>query len=167
MTESSSSCLFSRRTIARAFQQHGLAAEVAAVDAMRNDILSREEEYPPQQVLEELLRELRERTLSTNTSISSSSRSKIVSADLLAQVVADWTRSGKDAADEALQLVDAFSMPRLHYDSMRQQFSLMVNEKHSLFGAATDKVRVMIQHEILVMVHSSHFVAFLSNGGKL
>lgn len=64
---------------------------------------------------------------------------------LLADVVADLSRDGGDVTEEALQLLDAFSTPRLSYDSMRKQFTLLTDrvEKRSLHGEAIHKVRTL------------------------
>lgn len=127
----------SRRRVARTFKMRGLALQASALDAMMN-VLSRESKDRGDEVLQAIVDEIRERMVS-----SSASRAQfIVTKNVLADVVADMSRSSSDVADEALQLLDAFDTPRLAFDSTRKQFSLLTDamESRSLYGEATDKV---------------------------
>lgn len=68
----------------------------------------------------------------------------IVTASLLGEAVANLSRSGRDAYDESVQLLDAFRTPRLCYDPMRKNFELVLDKTSSLHGEAIDKVCVNI-----------------------
>ena len=68
---------------------------------------------------------------------------------LLEEVVAELSRNGRDVTEEALQLLNAYQMPRLEYDSMRKTFTL-VNSKKSLIGEASDKVDMFAQRYALI-----------------
>lgn len=123
----------SRRRVIRAFKMRGLALQSAALDAMMN-VLQRESSRSDE-ILQVILDEIRERILS-----APSHQQPIVTESLLAQVVADMSRDGRDVQEEALQLLDAYETPRLDFDTMRKQFTLITEEKRSFFGTAADKV---------------------------
>lgn len=124
----------SRRQVIRAFKMRGLALQSAALEAMMN-VLQRESSRSDE-VLLAILDEIRERILS-----APSYQQPIVTESLLAQVVADMSRDGRDVQEEALQLLDAYETPRLYFDTMRKQFTLIADEeKRSFFGVAADKV---------------------------
>lgn len=118
----------SRRRVIRAFKMHGLALQAPALEAMMN-VLQRENSS--QEVLDAILDEIRDRRL----------QQPVVTEALLADVVADMSRDGRDVQEEALQLLDAYDTPRLDFDTMRKQFSLVDNPNRSFFGEANDKVR--------------------------
>jgi hypothetical protein len=122
-----------RRQVTRAFKVRGLTLQASALDGMMS-VLAMETDSGAEDVLRAILEEVRERTLSSSQ--------KIITKKLLADVVADMSRNAKDVIDEALQLLDAFETPRLHYDTTRKQFTLMTErkEKRSLFGEPEDKV---------------------------
>lgn len=124
----------SRRKVIRAFKMRGLALQSSALDAMMN-VLQRESSRSDD-VLHAILDEIRERILSAR------SQQPIVTKTFLADVVADMSRDGRDVHEEALQLLNAYDTPRLEFDTMRKQFSLLTKdeEPRSFFGEATDKV---------------------------
>ena len=129
----------------------GLAVQAGALDAMLN-VLSRESSQSSQDVLTAVLDEIKERLMQSDRGGGKGGRGGggggggqqlVVTKSLLADVVADLSRDGGDVTEEALQLLDAFSTPRLSYDSMRKQFTLLTDrmEKRSLHGEAIHKVR--------------------------
>jgi DNA polymerases epsilon N terminal len=124
--------IITRRSVTRAFKVRGLTLQAAALDGMMS-VLAKEKK---DDVLKAVLDALREHTL------TSASSQKVITKELLATVVADLSRNAKDVNDEALQLLNAFETPRLHYDTTRKQFTLMTHgkEKRSLFGDPDDKV---------------------------
>ena len=65
----------------------------------------------------------------------------VVTPSMLGEVVADLSRTGRDAYDESVQLLDAFRTPRLAYDPMRRTFELIDPKSSLLDGEAVDKVR--------------------------
>lgn len=117
-----------RRRVTRNFKTRGLTLQASALEGIMS-VLNREEN-DVEAVLSAILEGCKERAGNT----------PLVTTDLLAAVVADLTRDAKDVNDEAMQLLNAFATPRLHYDAMRKQFSLKTDDKRSLFGEATDKV---------------------------
>lgn len=117
-----------RRQVVRTFKMRGLALQAAALDAMMN-VLQRE--HSTNDVLTAILDELGERRL----------QQPIVTEELLAHIVADMSRDGRDVHEEALQLLDAYDTPCLTYDTMRKQFSLVRHQNRSYFGKGDDKVR--------------------------
>ena len=119
----------SRRQVIRAFKVRGLALQAPALEAMMN-VLQREQVASNNEVLQAILDEIRDRRLPQ----------PIVTESLLAEVVADMSRNGRDVHEEALQLIDASDTPRLDYDTMRKQFSLIDDKNLSVFGEANDKV---------------------------
>jgi hypothetical protein len=123
-----------RRQVIRAFKMRGLSLQSSALDAMMN-VLQRESSRS-NDVLQVILDEIRERILSAR------SQHPIVTKTLLADVVADMSRDGRDVHEEALQLLDAYDTPRLEFDTMRKQFSLLTQEDgpRSFFGDASQKV---------------------------
>lgn len=123
----------SRRRVVREFKARGLALQAPALEALLN-VLSRE--HSSQEVLQAIVDEVRQRKL----------QQPIVTEALLADVVADMSRDGRDVHEEALQLLDAYDTPRLTYDTMRKQFSLINNDNGSVFGDANDKVRILVVH---------------------
>lgn len=150
----------SRRRVQRAFKMRGLAVQAGALDAMLN-VLSRESSQSSQEVLTAVLDEIKERLMQSDRGGGGKGgrggggggssagggggggQQLVVTKSLLADVVADLSRDGGDVTEEALQLLDAFSTPRLSYDSMRKQFTLLTDrmEKRSLHGEAIHKVR--------------------------
>ena len=149
----------SRRRVQRAFKMRGLAVQAGALDAMLN-VLSREASQSSQEVLTAVLDEIKERLMQSDRGGGKGGggggggrgsgsgggggggQQLVVTKSLLADVVADLSRDGGDVTEEALQLLDAFSTPRLSYDSMRKQFTLLTDrmEKRSLHGEAIHKV---------------------------
>jgi hypothetical protein len=71
----------------------------------------------------------------------SGSSQVVVTPSMLGEVVADLSRTGRDAYDESVQLLDAFRTPRLAYDPMRRTFELIDPKSSLLDGEAVDKVR--------------------------
>ena len=145
----------SRRRVQRAFKMRGLAVQTGALDAMLN-VLSRESSQSSQEVLTAVLDEIKERLMQSDrggrggrggggAGGGGGGQQLVVTKSLLADVVADLSRDGGDVTEEALQLLDAFSTPRLSYDSMRKQFTLLTDrmEKRSLHGEAIHKVRAL------------------------
>ena len=151
----------SRRRVQRAFKMRGLAVQAGALDAMLN-VLSREASQSSQEVLTAVLDEIKERLMQSDRGggkgggggggrgggaggSGGGGQQLVVTKSLLADVVADLSRDGGDVTEEALQLLDAFSTPRLSYDSMRKHFTLLTDrmEKRSLHGEAIHKVRAM------------------------
>ena len=148
----------SRRRVQRAFKMRGLAVQAGALDAMLN-VLSREASQSSQEVLTAVLDEIKERLMQSDrgggkgggggrgsgSGGGGGGQQLVVTKSLLADVVADLSRDGGDVTEEALQLLDAFSTPRLSYDSMRKQFTLLTDrmEQRSLHGEAIHKVRAM------------------------
>ena len=120
----------SRRQVVRSFKMRGLALQASACDAVMN-VLDREQQAK-HDVLNALLDELCER------------RQPVITQELLASVVADLSRDGRDVHEEALQLLHAYDTPRLDYDTMRKQFTLVNEQERSFFGEANDKVRFLI-----------------------
>jgi hypothetical protein len=129
----------SRRQVIRAFKMRGLSLQSSALDAMMN-VLQRESSRS-NDVLQAILDEIRERILSAR------SQQPIVTKGLLADVVADMSRDGRDVHEEALQLLDAYNTPRLEFDAMRKQFSLLTrdNEPRSFLGDANQKVSQQVR----------------------
>ena len=136
----------SRRKVIRAFKMRGLALQSSALDAMMN-VLQRESSRSDD-VLQALLDEIKERVLSAH------SQQSIVTKTFLADVVADMSRDGRDVHEEALQLLNAYDTPRLEFDTMRKQFSLLTEdeESRSFFGEATDKV----SQQVMCTISRSH-----------
>lgn len=138
-----------RRRVARAFKMRGLAVQASALDAVLN-VLRRESSTNAPETLHMILDEIKERMMSTPS--SSQSSQLVVTKRLLSDVVADMSRDGGDFTDEAVQLLDAFQTPRLSYDTMRKQFTLMTekSESRSLFGEAVHKVDMYAQRYGLI-----------------
>jgi DNA polymerase epsilon subunit 2 len=119
-----------RRRVTRAFKLRGLTLQASALEALM-EVIVREDTYSDQfEALQAILEASKERCGSE----------RIVSTDILSQVVSELSRNAKDVNDEAVQLLNAFEMPRLSYDTMRKHFQLELDEKRSLFGEATHKV---------------------------
>mmetsp|Transcript_8307 Transcript_8307/g.12741 ORF Transcript_8307/g.12741 Transcript_8307/m.12741 type:complete len:600 (-) Transcript_8307:190-1989(-) len=134
-----------RRKVARAFKMRGLAVQASALDAMMN-VLRRESPSACHEILQAVLDEIRERSSSKN-----SRNNMVVTKRLLAQVVADMSRDAKDLTEESLQLLDAFDTPRLNYDTMRKQWTLLLQEeRRSLLAEAHHKPDMFAQRYALV-----------------
>ena len=122
------------RRVVRIFKGRGLILQAAALEGIMS-VLKREsnkENNDAETVLTFIVERCKELC---------SQSSPLVTVDLLASVVADLSRNANDVNEEAMQLLNAFETPRLHFDAMRKQFALKVHEERSLFGQATDKVR--------------------------
>jgi hypothetical protein len=120
---------FPRRRVTRAFQARGMTLQASALDAVMN-VLRREEDR--MMMLKAIVDACKDNSLAN---------AGIVTTDILASVIVDLTRNSKDIMDEAFQILNAFETPRLHFDTMRKQFSLRRNDNKSFFGKAADKVR--------------------------
>lgn len=124
------------------------------------NVLRRESPRDAEEVLHSILDEIKERMMASGehrgaAALSSSSSSRlVVTKKLLSDVVADLSRDEGDVTDEAMQLLDAFDMPRLKFDPMRKQFTLLsetMEEKgRSLHGEAVDKVEMFAQRYALI-----------------
>ena len=141
-----------RKRIARIFKMRGLSIQSSALDALLN-VLAREKQSggpsssssssSNNDTLFAIIDEIKDR-INAQSSSSSTATDNIVTTSLLEHVVAELSRDAKDVTDEAVQLLDAFSMPQLEFDTMRKQFSLTVDNgmgsKGGLYGEAVDKV---------------------------
>lgn len=150
MTAATKSQFQNRRKIARAFKMRGLAVQPSALDAMMN-VLRREAPHKAQETLQSILDEIKERMMSSAG--DSQSSQLVVTKRFLSAVVADMSRNGGDFTEEAVQLLDAFQTPRLSYDSMRKQFTLITDsiESRSLFADAVHKVDMYAQRYGLIL----------------
>jgi DNA polymerase epsilon subunit 2 len=125
-----------RKRTTRIFKSRGLTIQSSALDALLN-VLSREANNNSDEALSAIISEIKLRN------------AKVVNLSLLEEVVAELSRNGRDVTEEALQLLNAYAMPRLEYDSMRRTFSL-IQSKKSLIGEASDKVDMFAQRYSLI-----------------
>jgi len=123
-----------RNRIQRAFKMRGLSIRLDACDAVLN-VLQRQED--PQQALNVLLNALKEHMATNNIA---SIGAAVVTKQLLSVVVSELSKDSQDIMAESVQLLGAFETPRLFYDSMRKEFTLLSNEERSLHSEAVDKV---------------------------
>jgi hypothetical protein len=121
---------FPRRRVTRSFQARGMTLQASALEAVMN-VLRREEDCMG--VLKDIVEACKENSIGN---------AGIVTTEVLAAVIVDLTRNSKDIMDEAFQILNAYETPRLHYDTMRKQFTLQRNDDKSFFGEASDKVRL-------------------------
>jgi len=152
-----------RKRIARIFRMRGLAVQSSALDALLN-VLVREREAKKKtmtktknaggdvvvddnETLYAIIDEIKERMVHGQRrgggggSCRNNSSQVVVTPSMLGEVVADLSRTGRDAYDESVQLLDAFRTPRLAYDPMRRTFELIDPKSSLLNGEAVDKVR--------------------------
>lgn len=129
----------SRRGVTRTFKMRGLTLQAPALEALMS-VLERESEQQDV-VLKALLDATRERLASNG---------RIVTKELLADIVSELSKDASDILDEALELLDAFDTPRLAFDPMRKQFRLIKLEERSLFGEAKHKVAMFAQRYALI-----------------
>lgn len=126
-----------RKRTTRIFKSRGLTIQSSALDALLN-VLSREDQaHNSDDALNAIISEIKLRN------------AKVVNVSLLEEVVAELSRNGRDVTEEALQLLNAYQMPRLEFDSMRKTFTL-VSSKKSLIGEASDKVDMFAQRYALM-----------------
>jgi hypothetical protein len=141
----------------------GLAVQSSALDALLN-VLAREREAKKKtmtktknaggdvvvddnETLYAIIDEIKERMVHGQRrgggggSCRNNSSQVVVTPSMLGEVVADLSRTGRDAYDESVQLLDAFRTPRLAYDPMRRTFELIDPKSSLLNGEAVDKVR--------------------------
>ena len=129
-----------RKRIARIFKMRGLSIQATALDALLN-VLRRESsssDHSTDETLFAIIDEVKDRM------IQGGRGSNVVTTSLLEEVVAEMSRDARELTEDAVQMLDAFKTPRLEFDTMRKQFSLVGygNEKRSLYGEAVDKVCV-------------------------
>mmetsp|Transcript_456 Transcript_456/g.669 ORF Transcript_456/g.669 Transcript_456/m.669 type:complete len:530 (+) Transcript_456:135-1724(+) len=129
--------VINRRRVTRSFKTRGLTLHASALEGVIS-VLTRENPKEAEVILRAIVEACKQRG------------GRIVTQDLLANVVSDLTRDAKDVNDESMQLLNAFETPRLQYDSMRKQFSLHVEGSASLFGEANDKVDMFAQRFALI-----------------
>ena len=144
---------------------HGLSLQASALDTLL-DVVQREAEVgrtkaDVNDVIFNIIDEIKDRRIqggsSSNTNggggrgrgggdggraAGGGGMGNIVTSSLLEDVVADFRRDAKDVTDEAVQLLDAFHMPRLDFDRMRKNFTLIPygKEERTLYGKAVSKV---------------------------
>jgi len=137
-----------RKRLTRIFKMHGLSIQASALDTLL-DVVQREAEVGRNKadvnnVIFNIIDEIKDRRIQGGNGSGgrSSSVGNIVTSALLEDVVADFRRDAKDVSDEAVQLLDAFHMPRLDFDRMRKNFSLVSfgKEERTLYGEAVAKV---------------------------
>lgn len=140
-----------KRKITRAFKIRGLSVQASALDAILN-VLRREPARSIDTVLQNVIDEVRDKMM-TISSLSTSLQ-LVVTEEILSEVVAEMSRDADDVTKEALQLLNALDTPRLAYNGMRKQFSLLDEEaeidKRSIFGDAVHKVDMFLQRYLLV-----------------
>lgn len=139
---------------------HGLSLQASALDTLL-DVVQREAELgrtkaDVNDVIFNIIDEIKDRRIQGGSSSSNTNgggsrdnggragggMGNIVTSSLLEDVVADFRRDAKDVTDEAVQLLDAFHMPRLDFDRMRKNFTLIPygKEERTLYGKAVSKV---------------------------
>lgn len=139
---------------------HGLSLQASALDTLL-DVVQREAEVgrtkaDVNDVIFNIIDEIKDRRIQGGSSSSNTNgggsrdnggragggMGNIVTSSLLEDVVADFRRDAKDVTDEAVQLLDAFHMPRLDFDRMRKNFTLIPygKEERTLYGKAVSKV---------------------------
>jgi DNA polymerase epsilon subunit 2 len=140
----------SRKRVQRAFQMNGLTLRVDACDGVLN-VLKREDH--PVEALQDLIENIKAHmSQHHNTSATSNTSAGIVTQELLQVVVSELSHDAQDIMSESIQLLNALETPRLNYDAMRKEFTLLKDneEKRSLFGQAEDKPSMFIQRLALV-----------------
>ncbi|KAL7535352.1 hypothetical protein ACHAXR_006435 [Thalassiosira sp. AJA248-18] len=151
-----------RKRIARIFKMRGLSIQSTALDALLN-VLAREKSSSSSSssssrpnnsndTLFAIIDEVKERmNQSSHSTTNRQGSNNIVTTSLLETVVAELSRDAKDVTEEAVQLLDAFRMPRLEFDAMRKQFSLVdFGNKGTVYGEAVDKVDMFAQRYALI-----------------
>lgn len=113
------SAILNRRHVQRAFQIRGLSIRSDACDAVIN-VLRRQEETA--EALQQLIRSVKDYIL------RNSAATTIVTKEILTVVVSELSKDSQDILDESIQLLGAFETPRLMYDSMRKEFTLLRKE---------------------------------------
>eukprot|EP00986_Skeletonema_menzelii_P013832 scaffold8470_cov118-Skeletonema_menzelii.AAC.6 len=147
-----------RKRLTRIFKMHGLSLQASALDTLC-DVVQREAEVGRNKadvnnVIFNIIDEIKDRRIQGGNGSGgrSSSMGNIVTSALLEDVVADFRRDAKDVSDDAVQLLDAFHMPRLDFDRMRKNFSLVPfgKEERELYGEAVAKVDMFNQRYALI-----------------
>lgn len=146
-----------RKRIARIFKMRGLAVQSSALDALLN-VLRREKaaasssaaaaRRAENETLLAIIDEIKDRMVADGRGTAAN----VVTTAQLEDVVAELSRDAKDVTDEAVQLLDAWSTPRLAFDTMRKQFGLVKcgTAPRSLYGEAVDKVDMFGQRYALI-----------------
>jgi len=147
-----------RKRLTRIFKMHGLSLQASALDTLL-DVVQREAEVGRKKadvnnVIFNIIDEIKDRRIQGGNGSGgrSSSVGNIVTSALLEDVVSDFRRDSKDVSDDAVQLLDAFHMPRLDFDRMRKNFSLVPfgKEERTLYGEAVAKVDMFNQRYALI-----------------
>lgn len=136
-----------RKRAARAFRMRGLSVQSSALDALLNVL--RREGSGGDDALFAIIDEVKDRMLQGGWGAPTG----VVTTSMLEEVVAELSRDGRDVADEAVQLLDAFKTPKLEFDPMRKHFRLAKGGRRSLCGAAVDKVRLLPLRSDIVIRH--------------
>lgn len=157
---------------------HGLSLQASALDTLL-DVVQREAEVgrtkaDVNDVIFNIIDEIKDRRIQGGSSSSNTNdgggrgggdggraggggggMGNIVTSSLLEDVVADFRRDAKDVTDEAVQLLDAFHMPRLDFDRMRKNFSLIPygKEERTLYGKAVSKVSFIMNYAWYMSLH--------------
>ena len=128
--------MMNKRQVQRYFQMSGLTLRADACEGVLN-VLKREDN--PKEALGELIDSLKSQMLDDTG---------IVTQQLLAQVVSQLSHDSQDIMSESIQLLTSFELPRLHYDVMRKEFSLLKPE--TILGSPQDKIEMFIQRLALL-----------------
>lgn len=127
-----------RRQIQRGFKFRSLPVRSEAIEALYS-VLRHEDQ--PGDALDIILDTLKSRVQS----------STIVDRDLIAQVVAELSKNEEDLAQECLQVIDAFDVPRLRYNVTRKQFYTVERAKSK--ADVPTEAKINVYRDRLMLIH--------------
>lgn len=146
-----------RNKIQRAFKMRGLSIRLDACDAALNVLRAGQEDGNNDGALNLLISAVKEYMM-TNSN-SSAIESYVVTKQILTVVVSELSKDSQDIMAESVQLLGAFETPRLAYDSMRKEFTLLRNEERSLHAEAEHKVRAKNNNKTNLILNKYYHIS--------
>ena len=140
-----------RRDVVRALKMQGLSAQAEAVKALVS-VLSREAD--PGAALEAIVDCVKERVERGEV------QSSILDLDTVSQVVDDLSKDEEDFAQEALQLFDAHSWPKLAFDPLRKAFRMEPATGRRVNGDPGGKGRIFRERFAMIQQRVSRMDLF-------
>lgn len=125
------------RLVFRKFKAKGLTISFDATDSLVKELTQQEDEETHfDEILDIFVDELKERI--DNKEIKSS----IIDLQMIKDLMADFTTSDEDLVKESTQLLDAFTSPKISYDSLHKSYKVIAKPVYKLLGTIESRANM-------------------------
>jgi len=121
------------KLIFRAFKSKGLSVSGDAVKALTSVLVREDDEEGSLRVVLDEIKSRIERREITST---------LINVDNITSIVADLSSSEEDLAMESMQLLNAFSSPKIIFDERQKSYSIEANPPFCLHGPIESRARM-------------------------